>query len=310
MSDAMRQGVAPTITPVIGIIACRHEADRRTYQAVQEKYISAVSAGMNAIPLLFPCLGNRIVDSPLLDLLDGALLTGSPSNVHPRHYRAGVDPLNTWHDHHRDETALPLIRRAVEKGVPLLAICRGFQEVNVAFGGSLDQRVNERSGSPSHHPDERASIEEQYAPAHRVSLTEGGMLRRLIGADEIEVNSLHHQGIDRLGKGLVVEATAPDGLIEAVRVEDSPAFALAVQWHPEWRAIVDPVSKTLFEAFAQAARQRRRTKAMEDEALVGNAEGRAEGEPAKNESPDAIDAMDPLPAGYHALIGDSPSAGP
>lgn len=310
MSDADRQGIVPTITPVIGIITCRHESDRRMYQAVQEKYISAVNVGMNAIPLLFPCIGHRIVDSPLLEILDGVLLTGSPSNVHPYHYGTVVDHRNALHDTHRDETALPLIRRAVEKGVPLLAICRGFQEMNVAFGGSLDQRVHERPGSIDHHLDENASVEEQYARAHRVSLTENGFLHRLIKAHEIEVNSLHYQGIDRLAPGLTIEATAPDGLIEAVRVDDSPAFTLAVQWHPEWRAIEDAVSKTIFEAFARAARQRneRRTGGeVQSQALLRNAEAAANDETEKNES---SDIMDPMPAEYHALPGASPSPRP
>ncbi|WP_081759190.1 gamma-glutamyl-gamma-aminobutyrate hydrolase family protein [Thioalkalivibrio sp. HK1] len=309
MSDADRQGIAPVITPVIGIIACRHESDRRMYQAVQEKYISAVNVGMNAIPLLFPCIGNRIVDSPLLEMLDGVLFTGSLSNVHPRHYGPGVDSLDTLHDTHRDETALPLIRRAVEKGVPLLAICRGFQEVNVAFGGSLDRRVHERPGGIDHHPDENASIDEQYAPAHRIMLTENGLLHRLFETCEIEVNSLHHQGIDRLAPDLIVEATAPDGLIEAVRIEGAPAFALAVQWHPEWRAIEDRASKIIFEAFAQAARQaneRRKGGGVRNRNIVRSTEAATAAMKSEIETSDVRDAMDPVPAESHSFSGASP----
>ncbi len=300
MPDADPQGISPTITPAatsaitptVGIIACRHESDRRMFQAVQEKYISAVNVGMDAIPLLIPCIGHRIIDSPLLDRLDGVLLTGSASNVHPHRYGARASRPATLHDSHRDESALPLIRRAVDAGVPLLAICRGFQEMNVAFGGSLIEQVHERSGSIRHHPDENASIEEQYAPSHRVSLTEKGFLHRLFGRREIEVNSLHYQGIDRLAPGLVVEAVAPDGLIEAVRVEGAKAFAVGVQWHPEWRLCVDPPAKTLFEAFAHATRQRGEARMNSDglRPASGAAERASTGDPlgpplGRHESP-------------------------
>ena len=242
-------------SPVVGITACRRDLEGRVHHIVQEKYATAVRAAAGALPLLIPALGRAIANDDLLDSIDGLLLTGSPSNVLPRHYGQPASRPGTLHDPHRDETTLPLVRRCIERAMPLLAVCRGFQEVNVAFGGTLHQHVHELPETLDHRKHSVPDIDGQYAPSHAVALTQGGFLHRLVGRESIEVNSLHSQGIDRLGARLVVEAQAPDGLIEAVSVEACAAFALAIQWHPEWNALKDPASRAIFAAFGAACRE-------------------------------------------------------
>ena len=253
--------------PVVGITACRSDLDGRIHHIVQEKYVGAVSAVSDALPLLVPAIGRTIANDELLDSIDGLLLTGSPSNVLPRHYRHPPSRPGTLHDPHRDETTLPLVRRCIERAIPMLAVCRGFQEVNVAFGGTLHQHVHELPGMLDHRKHQVPEIEGQYAPAHTVALAVGGMLHRLVGRQEFEVNSLHWQGVDRLGDGLVVEARAPDGLIEAMSVEGSASFALAIQWHPEWNALKDPVSRAIFTAFGAACREHAGRRAAPEETV-------------------------------------------
>lgn len=241
--------------PVVGITACRRDLQGRVHHVVQEKYVTAVSAAAGALPFLVPALGRAIANDDLLDSIDGLLLTGSPSNVLPRHYGQPPSRPGTLHDPHRDETTLPLVHRCIERGMPLLAVCRGFQEVNVAFGGTLHQHVHELSGMLDHRRPQVPDIDAQYAPSHTVTLAVGGTLHHLVRQQEFEVNSLHSQGVDRLGDGLVVEARAPDGLVEAMSVEGCASFALAIQWHPEWNALKDPVSRAIFAAFGTACRE-------------------------------------------------------
>jgi len=226
------------------------------FHAVGEKYIRAVIDGAGALPLLIPALGAELDVDELLRHLDGILFTGSPSNVEPHRYAGTPSAAGTLHDPHRDATTLTLIPRAIASGVPVLGICRGFQEMNVAFGGTLVQKLHEVPGNLDHRDDERAPLEVQYADVHDVNLAPGSVLRRLAGADRVRVNSLHSQGIERLGERLVVEARAPDGVIEAFRVEDAPRFALAVQWHPEWQVTSNSLSRALFAAFGAASRER------------------------------------------------------
>ena len=241
--------------PVVGITACRSDLEGRIHHIVQEKYASATSAAAGALPLLVPALGRAVANDDLLDSIDGLLLTGSPSNVLPRHYGEPPSRPGTAHDPHRDETTLPLVHRCIERAVPLLAVCRGFQEVNVAFGGTLHQHIHELPGMLDHRRPEVPDIDGQYGPAHTVTLTAGGALHRLVGRREFEVNSLHSQGVDRLGDGLAVEARAPDGVVEAMSVKGCPSFALAIQWHPEWNALKDPASRAIFAAFGAACRE-------------------------------------------------------
>jgi putative glutamine amidotransferase len=241
--------------PLIGIPADRRLHGKHYFHMVGEKYIEAVAAGARAVPVLVPALGPGIDLPSLLDACDGLLLTGSASNVEPHHYRGPASAPGTLHDPNRDATTLPLIPRAIAAGLPVLAICRGFQEMNVAFGGTLHQRLHE-VGYADHREDESAPLERQYGPAHEVLLEPGGWLQKIAGRDRLQVNSLHWQGIDTLGQGLAVEARAPDGVIEAVRVTAAPSFALGLQWHPEWQFAQNPFSSALFAAFGEATRTR------------------------------------------------------
>jgi putative glutamine amidotransferase len=227
---------------------------------VGEKYILAVSDAAGALPLLLPALGERLDAADVVARLDGLLLTGSRSNVEPHHYEGGPSAPGTLHDAPRDELTLPLIRAAVAAAVPILAICRGIQELNVALGGTLHQRIHELEGRLDHRAPEGTADTRYAHRAHRVTLAPGGMLERLAGASEVTVNSLHSQGIDRLTPALAVEATAPDGQIEAVRHADAP-FVVGVQWHPEYRVLENEFSRALFATFGAAcacfARRRR-----------------------------------------------------
>ena len=246
--------------PVIGIAADRRMLGNHAFHLAGEKYLQAIADGAGGIPVLLPALGDRDDIEEALNHLDGIVLPGSPSNVEPHHY-AGVPSVpGTLHDPQRDATTLTLIPRAVAMGVPLLGICRGFQEVNVAFGGTLLQRVHEVPGHLDHRDDETLELEVQYGPAHDVRLEPDGLLIKLAGAPQIRVNSLHWQGVERLGEGLAVEARAPDGLIEGFQVRNSPSFAVAVQWHPEWRAMSNPFSRALFAAFGDPSRERAQTR--------------------------------------------------
>ncbi len=246
--------------PVIGIAADRRMIGSHPFHQAGEKYLTAITDAAGGLPVLLPALGNRIDPAEILERLDGILLPGSPSNVEPHHYAGSPSVPGTLHDPQRDGTTLSLIPRAVAMGVPLLGICRGFQEMNVAFGGTLLQRVHEVPGHMDHRDDESAAVEIQYGPAHAVRLEPGGLFIRLAGTEEIRVNSLHWQGIERLGQGLIVEARAPDGLIEGFRVGGAPRFAVAVQWHPEWQALSNPFSRALFAAFGEASRERAHTR--------------------------------------------------
>jgi putative glutamine amidotransferase len=248
------------VRPLIGIPADRRMVGAHPFHMVGEKYARAVLEASGAAPLLIPSLAEELGFDELLERLDGLLFTGSPSNVEPQRYQGPPSAPGTLHDPARDATTLPLIRKAVKAGVPVLGICRGFQEMNVAFGGTLHQKLHEVPGHIDHRDDESQPLEVQYGPAHDVTLEAGGVLRGLASSDRIRVNSLHNQGIDRLGAELAVEARAPDGVIEAFRVRAAQTFALAVQWHPEWQVMSNPFSRALFAAFGQASRERRQSK--------------------------------------------------
>ena len=245
-----------TRLPLIGIPADRRLIGKHVFHMAGEKYIEAVADGASALPVLIPALGNALDLPSLMAACDGVLLTGSASNVEPHHYGGPASVPGTLHDPNRDATTLPLIARAVAAGLPVLAICRGFQEMNVAYGGTLHQRLHEIDGLLDHREDESTTLEVQYGPAHEVLLEPLGFLRSLAGADRLQVNSLHWQGVASLGRGLLVEARAPDGVIEAFRVADAANFAVALQWHPEWQFAKNPFSRALFAAFGEAVRRR------------------------------------------------------
>ena len=240
--------------PIIGVPADRRVLEPHPFQMVGEKYLAAITDAADALPLMLPVMPDTIGIDDLLARLDGVFLTGSYSNVEPHHYAGEPSEAGTLHDPHRDAVTLPLAKRALETGVPLLAVCRGFQELNVALGGTLHQKVHEVSGYHNHVENKDDPLDVQYGPAHPVHLTDGGVLRELAGADTVMVNSLHAQGVAKLGNGVTVEAIADDGLIEAFRVDDGPGFALAVQWHPEWQVMNNEFSIAIFKAFGDACR--------------------------------------------------------
>jgi putative glutamine amidotransferase len=220
-----------------------------------DKYARAVKEGARAQPVMFP-LADVDQISGLLSLVDGVMLTGSPSNVHPSHFEEDVADANLPLDPARDMLTLALVRACVHEGVPLLGVCRGFQEINVALGGTLHQRVHDVPGLMDHREPKTAPPDEQYAPRHAVRFVAGSPFVEWAGAQETEVNSLHGQGINRLAAGLDAMAHAPDGLVEAFGVRGARTFAYAVQWHPEWRCRDNPFYAAIFEAFGRACRQR------------------------------------------------------
>ena len=244
--------------PVVLIPACNRALGDHRYQAAGEKYVEAVRlAGCQPliVPTLILAAAADEIDA-LLDLADGVLLTGSASNVHPRHFSEDVHNLALPLDPARDAWTLPLIPRVLARGIPLLAICRGFQEVNVALGGSLHQAVQEVPGKMDHREAADAPLAVQYGPAHDVAVAPGGLLADVLAGlpdlAHLRVNSLHGQGVNRLAPGLRVEAAAPDGLVEAFTVAHAAGFNLSVQWHPEWQAASNPTSMRLFASFGQA----------------------------------------------------------
>ena len=246
----------PTRTlPLIGIPSCVRSIHERAFHTVNERYTSAVIDAVGGLPVLIPAIGPMADCGAILDRLDGILLTGSPSNVEPHHYGGPPSQEGTLHDPDRDATTLPLSREAVRRDMPILAICRGIQELNVALGGTLHQRIFDMPERFNHKRrlgrGPLTSDEERYGPAHPVSLTPGGLFARLAGTTEIMVNSLHGQGIDQPAPTLVVEAVAPDGQIEAVSLPGA-RFVVGVQWHPEYKPLQNPFSRSLFDAFAQA----------------------------------------------------------
>ena len=248
------------ISPLIGLPACRISgAQGLPIHKVNESYVKSVIDGAGGLPILLPAMGERLNAEGRdrwLDVVDGLLITGSPSNIDPAHYDGREARRDSERDPERDATTLPLLRRAIERAIPILAICRGIQELNVALGGSLHQHVHELPGRMDHRSDKSLPMAERFGElAHKVDLTEGGKLEQILdGVRQIEVNTLHGQAIDQPGGGVVTEAVAPDGTIEAVSVHNARGFVIGVQWHPEWHVLDDPHSKRLFSAFGDACR--------------------------------------------------------
>jgi putative glutamine amidotransferase len=227
------------------------------FHAVGDKYVAAAAGGTGCIPVLIPALGDASALRAMLELVDGVMLPGSLSNIEPHHYGTEQSRPGTPHDPLRDATTLPLIPLLLQAGIPLLGVCRGFQEINVALGGELYQHVHEQPGLHDHREPDSKDLDALYGPAHRVHFPEEGLMRQWLGQPSAEVNSLHGQGVRRLADGLVPEAVADDGLIEAFSVRCARAFAFAVQWHPEWKYTENPVSQAIFKAFGDACRAHR-----------------------------------------------------
>lgn len=242
--------------PLIGVPADRRIVEPHPFHMVGEKYLDALIKGADSLPLITPALPGDVDIDELLAQFDGIFLTGSYSNVEPHHYDGEPSEEGTLHDPHRDAVTLPLVKRAIETGVPLFAVCRGFQELNVALGGTLHQKVHEVAGYHNHLENKEDPLDTQYGPSHPVNLVEGGLLRELAGSETAMVNSLHSQGVAKLADGVSVEAVADDGLVEAFRVDEADGFALAVQWHPEWRVMENEFSTSIFKAFGDACRVR------------------------------------------------------
>ncbi len=249
----MTAASGPPTLPYVMIPCDNRVIGGHLYYALGRKYADAVRLGSDCLPLIVPS-GGASEFEPYLDLADGILLTGSPANVHPSHFGQNVRDPALPLDVERDSVTLPLVHLATARGMPLLAICRGLQEVNVAMGGSLHQAIHEVPGKNDHRESDSTDLEEQYGPAHEVEIVAGSRLEQIVGSRRITVNSLHGQGIDVLAPGLVTEAVAPDHIIEAVRVAAHPGFSLGVQWHPEWKILDNPVSMRIFGAFGDACR--------------------------------------------------------
>lgn len=250
--------------PVIGIIGNAHViGERFPTQMVGETNMRAVIEVADALPLMFAGDPKLTDIGDLLDVVDGVLLTGARANVHPTRFNTEPHPAHEPYDERRDSVALPLIETCVARGVPLFGICRGFQEINVAFGGSLHPEIRELPGRMNHrmprlengeiHPDPQVV----FADRHEVRLTPGGVFAGIFGRDSVRVNSLHGQGVLDIGRRIVAEGIAEDGTIEAIRVEEAPGFALGVQWHAEYDPQTNPVNRALFEAFGEAVRTHR-----------------------------------------------------
>ena len=254
--------------PVVGVIGNTHIVENRfPAQLCGERNLRAVAEVAGALPVVFAGAPDITDIGALLEVVDGVLLTGARANVHPTHFGTDPHPKHEPYDERRDSVALSLIEVCVARGVPVFGICRGFQEMNVAFGGSLHPEIRELPGRMNHrmprlengeiHPDPMVV----FADRHDVSLVPGGAFARLLGCETIRVNSLHGQGIDELGKRVVVEGVAEDGTIEAIRIADAAGFALGVQWHAEYDPQSNPVNRTLFQAFGQALVARKRAMA-------------------------------------------------
>ncbi|MFG6111427.1 gamma-glutamyl-gamma-aminobutyrate hydrolase family protein [Stenotrophomonas nematodicola] len=241
-------------SPWVGLPTDSTTLGHHRFAVAGEKYVRALCLAAGATPVLLPSLQPPLPAEPWLDRLDGLLLTGAVSNIEPHHYGGAPSWAGNLHDPARDATALSLLQAALARDLPVLAICRGFQELNVALGGTLHQRVHAVPGLMDHREDPDAPVEQQYAPAHPVRLVQGGWLSDWAGAAAVTVNSVHGQGIDRLAAGLRVEARADDGLVEAAR-SGAHAFVLGVQWHPEWRVTDTPFHHRIFQAFGDACRR-------------------------------------------------------
>ena len=241
--------------PVVGIIGNQHLLnDQYPAHAGGSMNSEAIARVAGCLPLLIPADPRLVTVAELMEACDGFLLTGGRPNVHPEEYGEEATEAHGAVDRARDAITLPLIRACVERGQPFLGICRGFQEVNVAMGGTLYPEIRDLPGRMNHRMPPDGTLEEKFALRHTVSFAKGGVFHRLMGAQEVMTNTLHGQGIKTKGARIVIDGYAPDGTPEAIYVQGAPGFTLSVQWHPEWDAANDPVSRPLFNAFGEAVR--------------------------------------------------------
>jgi putative glutamine amidotransferase len=240
--------------PLVAVSTDVRQFENYTWHAAPRQYLEAAITAAGVFPILVPSFGDRLDLDELLNSVDGVMITGSKSNVHPSLYGEEATEANGPYDHDRDATTLPLIRKAIERGVPLLAICRGIQELNVALGGTLATEIQEREGSMDHRAPVSDNQDERFAIRQAVTIKPGSCLAGVFGAGDIQVNSVHRQAVGRLGDKLQVEAVAPDGTVEAVSVKNARAFAVGVQWHPEYWVHTNSDSSKIFAAFGEAVR--------------------------------------------------------
>lgn len=240
--------------PVIGVICETAQHGLHRYHQTGEKYLHAIIRSADCVPLLIPAQSSDIQPEDIFSRLDGILLTGGYSNIERTRYGAASAPIDEHEDPARDALSFSLLPAALDIGMPLFAICRGFQELNVALGGTLHPRLQEVDGRFDHRENTEDPIDVQYGPSHSVTVAEGGVLHSIVDENEFMVNSVHGQGVDQLADGLLVEAEADDTTIEAISVAEAKGFCLAVQWHPEWQSWTNPQSHKLFQAFGAAAR--------------------------------------------------------
>jgi len=241
--------------PLVAVSTDTRHFEKYTWHATPDQYLEAAISVAGVLPVLVPSFGERLDIDGLLSRVDGVMLTGSKTNVNPARYGEETVERNGPYDDRRDATTLPLIRKAIERGVPLLAICRGIQELNVALGGSLATEIQEIEGRMDHRAAPSEDQDERFAIHQTVRIEAGSCLAGIFGAGEIVVNSLHRQGIGEVAPRLTVEAVAGDGTVEAVSVVDAPGFAIGVQWHPEYWAGSDDASARIFRAFGEATRR-------------------------------------------------------
>ena len=244
--------------PLIAVTGDVRDFDNYTWHASPQTYLEAAVGVAGVTPLIVPAFGARIDLDAVLDRVDGVMATGSKSNVHPSRYDIAPSASHEPYDEARDATAIPLLRRAIGRGIPVLAICRGFQELNVAFGGSIAAEIQELDGRMDHRAEVSDDQTVRFKVHQDVFVKEGSCLASIIDAGAVKVNSLHRQAVLRLGEGLEVEAVAADGTIEAVSVRGAKAFAVGVQWHPEYWAETDAPSRKILTAFGDAARRHAR----------------------------------------------------
>lgn len=241
--------------PVLGIICCNRDIGGQAAQAVMTRYILSALTYADAAGLLVPAMPSLFGAAEIAPRLDGILLTGTPSNLDPARYGEAIDDAPGPFDPARDEMTARLIDAMLDLGKPVFGICRGFQELNVAFGGTLRRDMAEHPELLAHHAPKGGSFDEMFGHVHPVKLEPSGVLQRAYGRDNLDIISVHYQGVEKLGAGLKVEATAPDGVIEAVSAEVNGAPVLAVQWHPEWKAHENPQSQTFFKLLGRALRR-------------------------------------------------------